>query len=88
VARPSAKTLAEPFTPIESDADWHEQGWAAEPEPLTVASELGMRISIDLNAEDAALVRRAARLLGLTRAGFVRQAAISAAAEALHQSEQ
>ena len=88
MSRQISKSVVDPFTSIDSDAEWHEKGWATESEPLTAAAQLGLRISVDLVPEDAALVRRAAQLLGLTRSAFVQEAAIAAATEAIRRSEQ
>jgi len=73
------------FRPIESDADWVSQGWAAESEPLTVAPRLAATISIRLDPGDAALVRRAARMSGITKSEFVRRSTVRAAGEVVQQ---
>lgn len=75
------------FKPIHSDAEWEEQGWATEPEPLTAAPRLGARISIQLDPDGYELVRRAAKLSGVNRVEFVRRAALAAASELTHQNQ-
>jgi len=77
------KPVLDPFTSITSDEDWEAKGWSRESEPLTAAPQLGAMISIRLDPNSASLVRRAARLLGMTRSEFVQRVAVSAAAEAL-----
>jgi Protein of unknown function (DUF1778) len=88
MARRLTKSVPDPFTPIMSEEEWDEKGWARESEPLTASSQLGAVISIKLDPANALLVRRAARLLGVTWSEFVQRAAIEAAAEAVRQSEQ
>ena len=69
------------FKPIESDEEWDEQGWATEPEPLTAAPRLGMRISIRLDPDESDLVKRAAKLSDVNWVEFVRRAALAVASE-------
>lgn len=88
MARRAIKSVSDPFTPIMSEKDWDEKGWARESEPLTASPQLGAMISIKLDPDSALLVRRAARLSGVTWSEFVRRAAIEAATEAVRQSEQ
>jgi hypothetical protein len=88
MARRAIKSVSDPFTPVMSEKDWDEKGWAKESEPLTASSKLGAMISIELDPDSALLVRRAARLLGVTWSEFVRSAAIEAATEAVRHSEQ
>lgn len=83
-----SETRSHPFTPVTSDADWEEKGWAAESEPLAAAPALGATITIRLDHENAALVRRAARLLGTTKTDLVREAAITAATEAIQRADE
>ncbi len=87
MARRAIKPVSDPFTPIMSEKEWDEKGWARESEPLTAAPQLGAMISIKLDPDSALLVRRAARLLGVTWSEFARRAAIEAATEAVRQSE-
>jgi hypothetical protein len=75
------------FPPIESDADWHAQGWDNESEPITAATELSALISIRLDPESALLVARAARRAGVGRSEFVRRAAISAATSMINKQQ-
>ena len=88
MARRAIKSVSDPFTPILSENEWDEKGWARESEPLTASPQLGAMISIKLDPDSALLVRRAARHLGVTWSEFVRSAAIAAATEAVRQSEQ
>jgi hypothetical protein len=88
MAKRAVDVNIDPFTPITSEADWDAKGWAREPEPLTAAPRLAARISIDLDPESASLVRRAARRMGVTRAEFVRRAALREAIEALGEDEE
>lgn len=76
-----------PFKPIESDEERDESSWATEPEPLTAAPRLGMRISIRLDPDESALVRRAALLSGVNWVEFVRRAALATASELAHQGQ-
>ena len=75
------------FEPITNDADWQAEGWATEPEPMTAARALEASVAIRLDPDDADLVRRAARLSGLTRAEFVRRAAVRAATGVIERAE-
>ncbi len=88
MARRAIKSVSDPFTPIMSEKDRDEKGWARESEPLTASPQLGAMISIKLDPDRALLVRQAARLLDMTWSEFVRRAAIEAATEAVRQSEQ
>lgn len=88
MARRAMNTIPDPFTPITSEADWDEKGWAREAEPLTAAPRLGALISIRLDPDSAALVRRAARLLGMSNVEFVQRMAVRAAAEAIDAETQ
>ena len=54
------KSVSDPFTPIMSEKEWDEKGWARESEPLTVSPQLGAMISIKLDPDNALLVRQAA----------------------------
>lgn len=87
MARRAVKSVSDPFTPIISEAEWDEKGWARESEPLTASPQLGAMISIRLDPDGASLVRRAARLMGMSKAEFVQRAAIKAAAETVDRNE-
>jgi hypothetical protein len=87
MARRAIKSVTDPFTPIMSEKEWDEKGWARESEPLTASPQLGAMISIKLDPDSALLVRRAARHLGVSWSEFVRRAAIDAATKAVRQSE-
>ncbi len=88
MARRAMNAIPDPFTPITSEADWDDKGWAREAEPLTAAPRLGAVISIRLDPDNAALVRHAARLLGISNVEFVQRVAVQAAAEALAAEKQ
>ena len=75
------------FEPITNDAEWQAKGWSTEPEPMTAARQLEASVAIRLGPDDAELVRRAARLSGLTRSEFVRRAAVRAAADVVERTE-
>jgi hypothetical protein len=75
------------YGPLQSEAEWQEQGWSDTSVPLTVAPRLGATISLRLEPDDARLVRRAARMTGKTLSDFVRGAALRAAATAVAQAE-
>ena len=51
------------------------EGWEIDPEPIEVRPRLGATVSLRLDPDDAKLVRRAAKLLGLTQSEFIRRAA-------------
>ncbi|MCA9877870.1 MAG: DUF1778 domain-containing protein [Thermomicrobiales bacterium] len=75
----SREPNADPLTPAESLADWEAQGWATEPEPIVAASRLEATISIRFDPESARVLRQAARLRGVPRDEFIRQAALEIA---------
>jgi hypothetical protein len=74
------------FHPIESDADWHAQGWRDESEPITAAAELSALVTIRLDPASARLVAKAAQRAGVTRSEFVRRAALAAATDLIDQA--
>ena len=74
MAKKIIKINADPLAPADTQADWEAQGWASESEPLTVAPRLETTISIRFDPDSALLLRRAARLKGLTKSQFVRLA--------------
>lgn len=87
MARRAIEVDVDPFTPITSEADWDEQGWSRESEPLTASHRLEARISIDLDPESASLISRAAQRMRVTKAEFVRRAAVNEAIGALRDLE-
>lgn len=87
MAKRAIEADIDPYTPLTSEEDWDEKGWFRTSEPLDAAPRLGARISIDLDPESALLVRRVARRLGLTKAEFVRRAAVREANKALRDVE-
>ena len=76
-----------PFLPSETEADWEAQGWAKESVPTTAARRLEASISIRLGPDDAATVRRAARLRATSLSEFVRQATVREAAAVAKEAE-
>jgi uncharacterized protein (DUF1778 family) len=68
-----------PLAPAETLADWEAQGWSSEPVEISAAPRLEATISIRFDPEGARLLRRAARLKGMTKSEFVRQATLQAA---------
>ena len=77
---------ADPLTPARSQADWDAQGWAHDPEPAEVAPRLATTISIRFDPDSAALLRRAARIKGVTKSEFVRQATLHEARKAIDET--
>ncbi|MFT4040227.1 MAG: CopG family transcriptional regulator [Thermomicrobiales bacterium] len=69
----------EPLTPAESPDAWEAQGWAVEPTPVEVAERVDATFAIRLDQERSRLLNQAARLAGVTRAEFIREAALRAA---------
>jgi hypothetical protein len=69
----------DPLAPAETLADWEAQGWSSEPEDISAAPRLETTISIRFDPDGARLLRRAARLKGVTKSEFVRQATLQAA---------
>ncbi len=69
-----------------TQANWEAQGWASEAEAVTAASRLETTITICFDPENAALLRQAARLKGLARSQFVREAAIEKARKTLKEN--
>jgi uncharacterized protein (DUF1778 family) len=88
MARESERINADPLAPARTRAEWEAQGWAFESEPLTTAPRLETTISIRFDAESAALLRRAARLRGLTKSQFVRQATLQEARKTIEETPQ
>ena len=73
------KVNPDPLAPAETRADWEAQGWSSEPEAISAAPRLEATISIRFDPDGARLLRRAARLRGVTKSEFVRQATLQAA---------
>lgn len=67
---------ADPLMPADSPDAWEAQGWAAEPTPVEVAERVDVTVAIRLDLESARMLSQAARRAGLTRAEFIRQAAL------------
>ena len=70
------KINRDPLTPAETMADWEAQGWSSEPEAISAAPRLEATVSIRFDPDGARLLRRAARLRGVTKSEFVRQATL------------
>ena len=77
---------ADPLMPARSQSDWDAQGWAHEPEPVEVAPRLATTISIRFDPDSAVLLRRAARIKGVSKSEFVRQATLQEARKALDEN--
>ncbi len=77
---------ADSLMPARSQADWDAQGWAHEPEAVEVAPRLATTISIRFDSESASLLRRAARMKGLTKSQFVREATLQEARKTIDET--
>jgi hypothetical protein len=86
MAKKSPKVNADPLTAAQSDADWEAQGWASESERLIAAPRLETTISIQFDPDSALLLRRAARMKGLTKSQFVRQATLQEARKTIDET--
>jgi len=86
MAKKSPNVNADPLTPAHSDADWEAQGWASESERLIAAPRLETTISIRFDPDSASLLRRAARMKGLTKSQFVRQATLQEARKTIDET--
>lgn len=80
------KANPNPLAPAETIADWEAQGWDAEPEIITSAPRLEATVSIRFDPDGALLLRRAARMKGMTKSEFVRQATLQAAQKAIAET--
>ena len=74
------------LSPAQSDADWEAQGWAPAPDRLIAAPRLETTISIRFDPDSALLLRRAARLKGLTKSQFVREATLQEARKTIDET--
>lgn len=79
------KVNSDPLAPAATLADWEAQGWSSEPEVISAAPRLEATISIRFDPDGARLLRRAARLRGVTTSEFVRQATLQAAQKAVDE---
>jgi hypothetical protein len=86
MAKKSPEGKADPLTPAQSDAEWEAQGWASESEQLIAAPRLETTISIRFDPDSALLLRRAARMQGLTKSQFVRQATLKEARKVIDET--
>lgn len=75
-----------PLEPSRAEADWQAQGWAERSVPLTAAPRLETTISVRFEPDDALLLRRAARMSGVTKSEFVRRATIDAAKKKIDET--
>lgn len=73
--------------PSESEEDWFATGWATEAAEATAAKKLAVTFSVRFEPDDAALLRRAARLSRQTRSEFVRNSTIEAARRTVLESQ-
>jgi hypothetical protein len=86
MAKNALKVNADPLSPAQSNADWEAQGWASEPERLIAAPRLETTISIRFDPDSALLLRRAARMKGLTKSQFIRQATLEEARKTIDET--
>src|SRR5688500_16079988 len=87
MAKKSPMVNADPLTPAQSVADWEAQGWASESERLIAAPRLETTISIRFDPDSALLLRRAARMKGLTQSQFVRQATLQEVRKTIDETQ-
>lgn len=76
----------DPLAPARSREEWEAQGWALHSTELTVAPRLEATLSIRFDPEGAALLRKAARMKGMTKSEFVRQATLQEARKTIEES--
>lgn len=86
MAKRAEKMNPDPLAPARSQAEWEAQGWASDSEPLTAAPRLEATISIRFDPDGANLLRRAARMSGLTRSEFVRRSTLAAAKKKIDET--
>jgi uncharacterized protein (DUF1778 family) len=86
MAKKTTKVNADPLVPSQTLGEWEAQGWASESVPMTAAPRLETTISIRFDPESATLLRRAARLQGLTKSQFVRQATLQEARKTIDEA--
>lgn len=86
MAKKADNANADSLAPARTRADWEAQGWASESMPLTAAPRLETTVSIRFDPESATLLRRAARLKGLTKSQFVRQATLREARKTIEEN--
>lgn len=78
----------DPLTPARTREDWEAQGWQSRSTELTVAPRLEATLSIRFDPDSALLLRKAARLKGITKSEFVRQAAVEEARKTIEETPQ
>lgn len=86
MANKGRRSGTDPLLPSRTEADWAAQGWASNPDVVSAAPRLEATISIRFDPDDALLLRRAARLSGLTKSAFVRQATLRAAEDKIEET--
>lgn len=86
MGKKAGKGNPDPLAPARSRADWDAQGWASESEPVTVAPRLEATLSIRFDPDGALLLRRAARIKGMTKSEFVRQATLQEARKTIAEN--
>jgi hypothetical protein len=86
MAKKSPKVNADRLAPADSEADWGAQGWATEAEPVSPVPRLEAAISVRFDPNGAHLLRRAARMKGLTKSQFVRQATLQVARKVIEDT--
>src|SRR5689334_9913511 len=65
--------------PSQNEREWKAQKWANHASPIEAAQRLETTISVRFDPDAAHLLRRAARLAGVTKSEFVRRSTIAAA---------
>jgi uncharacterized protein (DUF1778 family) len=83
VAEKARAARQDALAPAHDEAEWRGQGWAETSAPLTANPRLEAIVSVRFGPDDAALLRRAARLSGRTRSEFIRRATIAAAEKSI-----
>ena len=82
------KANENPSAPAQTRADWEAQGWALESEPLTAARRLETTFSVRFAPDSSLLLRRAARLKGISRSEVLRQAGLQEAQKVIDETLQ
>jgi hypothetical protein len=86
MAKNPVKVNADPLSPAQSGADWEAHGWVSELERFIAAPRLETTISIRFDPDSALLLRRAARMKGLTKSQFIRQATVQEARKTIDET--
>src|SRR3954465_15307316 len=76
-----------PLSPAQSREDWEAQGWSSESVPISAANRLEATVSVRFDPDSAQLLRRAARLSGVTQSQFVRWATVEKARRTVEENQ-